>query len=282
MRYKIHVPAPLRKLAGLHFPGSTTLGYLASRLASWRAEIQLETDGRNVSFTFPIRSRANFRLVRGQFKDGHYDISAPYEAGLIRYLGRCLMEESVFIDVGANAGWFSLIASRLVGESGMVYALEPDRRNFSVLCDNIYRQNAISNVFALPIALSNRRQLISLARPAFDDGTGLFMSDAGRDTALSARADHLFKDLPERPVHVKIDVEAAEYLVVEGFGKMARRVSSFAIEVSGQSMERFGIPYEKLFTLLDAYGFSPRRLNADGSLTVIHEPMTGDVVFERR
>lgn len=80
---------------------------------------------------------------------------------------------------------------------------------------------------------------------------------------------------------MKIDVEAAEQLVMEGFGEMAKRISSFAIEVSSQSMERFGVPYGKLFTLMETHGFSPSRLNADGSLTAIHAPMTGDVVFEK-
>lgn len=282
MRCEVDVPKHLRQLAALHFRGSTTVGYLAARITGWRAAVRLEVGARSISFVFPIRNRANFRLIRGQFSSGRYDISVPYESGLISYLARCLAEGSVFIDIGANAGWFSLIASRLVGEPGAVYAFEPDAQNFRALCDNIYRQNAMSNCFVLPVALSNCEQLVSLARPAFDDGTGLFMSSDGANRTLCARADRILKDLPERPAHVKIDVEAAEYLVMEGFGEMAKRISSFAIEVSGQSMERFGIPYGKLFTLMEAYGFSPSRLNADGSLTAIHAPMTGDVVFERR
>ncbi len=281
MRYDIAIPKYVRKLATLHFPGSTTLGYLVIQLNGCQAEILLEIDSRVVSFVFPIRNRANYRLIRGQFQGNHYDLSIPYESGLINYLGGCLAEGTVFIDIGANAGWFTLIASRLVGNTGFVYSFEPDPGNFQALCDNVYRHNTITNCFVLPIALSNRQQIISLTRPRFDDGTGLFMSNDGKNRVLCARLDQVLRNLPDRPIHVKIDVEAAEFLAVDGFGDIMKRITSFAVEVSGQSMERFGIPYADLFTLMRNNGFSSSRLNKDGSLTVIDAPETGDIVFQR-
>jgi hypothetical protein len=61
MRYDLAIPNYLRKLASLHFPGSTTLGYLITKPSGCRAEIVLEIDSRVVSFVFPIRNRANYR-----------------------------------------------------------------------------------------------------------------------------------------------------------------------------------------------------------------------------
>lgn len=282
MRYDLAIPTYLRKLASLHFPGSTTLGYLITKAHGCQAEILLEIDSRVVSFVFPIRNRANYRLIRGEFQGNHYDLSIPYESGLINYLGRCLREGMVFVDIGANAGWFTLIASRLVGNTGFVYSFEPDPGNFQTLCDNIYRHNAMTNCLALPIALSNREQIVSLTRPKFDDGTGVFMSSGGTKKVLCARLDQVLRNLPDRPIHVKVDVEAAEFLAIDGFGDIVKRVTSFAVEVSSQSMERFGVPFADLFTLMGHKGFSSSRLNKDGRLTVIDAPETGDIVFQRR
>jgi FkbM family methyltransferase len=188
----------------------------------------------------------------------------------------------VFVDVGANAGWFTLIASRLVGNTGFVYSFEPDPRNFQALCDSVYRDNSMTNCVVLPIALSNREQIVSLSRPKFDDGTGAFMSSGGTKKVLCARLDHVLRNLPDRPIHVKVDVEAAEFLAIDGFGDTMKRVTSFAVEVSGQSMERFGVPFADLFTLMSDNGFSSSRLNKDGGLTEIDVPETGDIVFQRR
>lgn len=282
MRYDIAIPHYLRNLASLHFPGSTTLGYLITRANSCQAKILLEIDSRVVSFVFPIRNRANYRLIRGQFQQNHYDLSIPYESGLINYLGRCLGEGTVFIDIGANAGWFTLIASRLVGDTGFVYSFEPDLDNFQALCANVYRQNEMTNCFVLPIALSNRKEIVSLTRPKFDDGTGVFMSTGGTKKVACARLDQVLRNLPDRPIHVKVDVEAAEFLAIAGFGDIMKRVVSFAVEVSNQSLERFGVPFADLFTLMSDNGFASSRLEKDGRLTPIDVPETGDIVFQRK
>jgi hypothetical protein len=140
----------------------------------------------------------------------------------------------------------------------------------------------MTNCVAIPIALSNREQIVSLAHPKFDDGTGGFMSRRGTNKVLGARLDHVLRNLPDRPIHVKVDVEAAEFLAIDGFGDVMKRVTSFAVEVSNQSMERFGVPYADLFALMSGNGFSSSRLNKDGRLTPIDEPETGDIVFQRQ
>ena len=49
----------------------------------------------------------------------------PYEAGLVNALPRLLTPGSVFVDVGANVGFLSILAARLVGPEGRVIAFEP-------------------------------------------------------------------------------------------------------------------------------------------------------------
>jgi hypothetical protein len=65
-----------------------------------------------------------------------------------------IKEGSYFIDAGANIGWFTLIGSSLVGETGKVFAIEPEPGNLSLLNENIELNN-INNVTVKDIALSN-------------------------------------------------------------------------------------------------------------------------------
>ncbi|GHD12328.1 hypothetical protein GCM10007052_13070 [Halioglobus japonicus] len=54
----------------------------------------------------------------------------PYESSLVL---QCLRPGQVFVDVGANIGYFSLLAAAVVGAEGHVYAFEPDPENFALL-----------------------------------------------------------------------------------------------------------------------------------------------------
>ena len=51
-----------------------------------------------------------------------------------------------FVDVGANLGYFSVLASRLVGPTGQVVAVEPGERSGAVLRANLWRHGCLNTV----------------------------------------------------------------------------------------------------------------------------------------
>ena len=57
---------------------------------------------------------------------GYYFANVPYEPATVRYLASHLAAGDVFVDVGANSGYFTMIAAGLVGSSGRVVAFEPN------------------------------------------------------------------------------------------------------------------------------------------------------------
>ncbi len=65
-----------------------------------------------------------------------------------------LEEGDVFIDIGANAGMFSLVAAQRVGTSGRVFAFEPSHREFHELVQNLQLNNA-NNVIPFRLALDD-------------------------------------------------------------------------------------------------------------------------------
>src|SRR5688500_9658786 len=78
--------------------------------------------------------------------------TAPAETAALR---ASLPAGGTFVDVGANWGYFTLVAAHAVGASGRVVALEPDPRVHAELAANLAR-NGIRNVTALAVAASDR------------------------------------------------------------------------------------------------------------------------------
>ena len=86
-----------------------------------------------------------------------------------------------FIDIGANIGWFTLLASRIVGDTGRVIAYEPDPRNYEMLSRNIQR-NGMTNVTAYEMAIDTQRGEGTLYRSAINQGDHrLFDADASEE-----------------------------------------------------------------------------------------------------
>jgi len=102
----------------------------------------------------------------------------------------------------------------MVGESGHVFALEPDPANFSQLRENIARQN-LGNVTPLRLALSGRS---GNAKFAADQNLGGHLSETGRADTIEIETVTL-PDLSKRigsPIaFIKMDIEGAEQEVVE-------------------------------------------------------------------
>ena len=78
-------------------------------------------------------------------------LSGHYEAHLSAVFEKYCTSGMTVVDVGANLGYYSLLASRLVGPTGRVVALEPNSENCRLLLSSL-RLNDTSNVQLLPVA----------------------------------------------------------------------------------------------------------------------------------
>jgi FkbM family methyltransferase len=126
----------------------------------------------------------------------------------------------VFVDVGANAGYYSALAALVVGNEGHVYAIEPAPSTFLKLERNL-ALNSVENVTALAVAAGAAEGSASLYGPA-----------SGHDPSSSLLrrfADAVDSQVPVRPLHrivefrhrdrlklIKVDVEGYEDAVLRG------------------------------------------------------------------
>jgi FkbM family methyltransferase len=95
------------------------------------------------------------------------------------YLARTLREGDTFVDVGAHVGFNSLIASRLVGSTGAVLAIEASPDLFSRLTHHIIL-NGATNIHPVNIAASDRRGIAYLSGCPSDNSGGRSVLGADR------------------------------------------------------------------------------------------------------
>jgi len=182
-----------------------------------------------------------------------------YEPELI-YLEKFLSPGSTFIDVGANMGIYTLVASRLVGEAGYVIAFEPSAQSFSLLRRNI-ALNALTNVLALPEALSNERGRTKLYHgpdPVCNSLGRDFSWDGDSEDVATETLDNLLRRTSLRRVDaIKIDVEGAEELVLRGaLNTLTRMRPAIVFEINPGACSCLGLSPHGATELLQSLGYN--------------------------
>lgn len=175
------------------------------------------------------------------------------------------------LDLGAQIGYFSLLAARQVSPGGRVLAFEPDPRNYATLLRNIRVNHFESIVQAFPKAVSERSGSATFHIARSSRSSSLFhRKDRERDAVCLV--DTVTVDAVVRQARVdviKLDVEGAEPLVLEGASDTVRRnpqltlfveVNSAALRSAGISPEQFLDRLRKRFDRIDAIEERSRRL----------------------
>jgi len=173
-----------------------------------------------------------------------------------------LQDGDVFVDAGANVGYFTLLAAKLVGSSGRVFSFEPNPATLELMRRNI-EINSYDNIKVYEAGLSDR------------DNTGvLFLDNEGNSGAASQRQNYgvkvpinlvtLDSILEENSVGqvrlVKIDVEGSEIQVLRGAERLLSSLNAPNVlcEVSELSLIKMGGGKDELFSLMRGHGYQAK------------------------
>jgi len=187
-----------------------------------------------------------------------------YEVRETRLLNQLLQPGDTFVDVGANIGWYTLLAANQVGPTGRVFAFEPSRVVFGHLVDNV-RLSGYTCVVAERLALADRAGVVQLRVAAGrSPGTGSILqteaavNDATEEVETIRFDDYFRANQLESARLVKIDVEGAELMVLRGMREALERraIQYLIIEVADSRLRSVGDSSRELLEMLQGYGYT--------------------------
>jgi FkbM family methyltransferase len=192
-----------------------------------------------------------------------------YEPGMRRNIERTLRQGSTFVDIGANEGYFTVIAARIVGSSGRVVAVEPQSRLVPIILENLDR-NRLRNVTVLNIAIGGQESMqpLYLASDTNSGASGLNKSERWAMAAQRVRVRRLEDVLVEQKIDrvnfMKIDIEGGEYEAILASPAIFKEqlVDVLGMELHPNLLARRGKDAADLIKLLADCGY--RMLEMEG------------------
>jgi len=237
------------------------------RSVAYRLADRLFETGRGIR-TISIGG-ASFRVDVGEWTtSGLYFANVVYEPATVQYLVDHLRPGGVFVDIGANSGYFTLLAAARVGEAGRVVAFEPNPAVRMRLLSSVERNNVHRRVRVESCALGDRSaDRVPLYVPEHDGFATLMPEQTHAHSYVAGAAaidvtvrtfDEWITDAAIDEVSlVKIDVEGAEPQVLAGMRKTlaAGRIARIVLETAWNSAAH---------RLLIDHGYQPTRLESVG------------------
>jgi len=169
----------------------------------------------------------------------------PYETQLIL---RQTRPGDVVVDVGANIGYYTVLLANKVGNTGKIYAFEPDKTNFEILRKNV-EVNNLKNVETINAAVGSKVGKLKLHKSKDNLGDHkLYGSDGETEEVKIIKLDDFLKN--KKIDLMKIDTQGWEPEVIEGAKNIINRnkpivfleysPASYKIaKLDGQKMMRF-------------------------------------------
>jgi FkbM family methyltransferase len=201
--------------------------------------------------------------LRRAYERGYFVYKRALEAGPISSLEAFVEPGSTVVDAGANVGFFSLPFARWVGSGGRVVAIEPGLSNLNSLQERIARagfERVVECVAAVAVDFEGESRVeLNLTNP-----TDHRIGDEG-EPIRAVTVDSLLVDDPRRVSLIKIDVQGAEAMVIDGARETieTHRPALF-LEVDDRTLRRFGSSAAALMDQLTGFGYEPRQLTRDG------------------
>lgn len=160
---------------------------------------------------------------------------------------------SIFFDIGANIGAYSLIAAS-TKKNIKVFSFEPHSNNFTTFVSNIYKNNFSNTIIPINMGVSNVSKLSTLYHwdkyPLGESGSsghqlnntkdheGLEFKPIFQQSILSISIDNFIREYNIHPNYIKIDVDGIEKLIIQGMTNLIMNqnsIVSILVECNGDS-----------------------------------------------
>jgi len=187
------------------------------------------------------------------------------ETGLVQ---KEVKQGDIIVDIGANIGYYTLMFAKLVGQSGRVYAFEPDPTNFEILKKNV-ELNGYENVVLVKKAVSDKNGTTKLYLSENKADHRIFFSnDESERKSIdieTVRLDDFFSQMGARRARIsfiKMDIQGAELSALNGMKDLVSlNKPKIVTEFSPIQHKRFGYDYRHYLNLIYSLGYAIFEVN---------------------
>jgi FkbM family methyltransferase len=240
------------------------IGALLRRLPQHRGRFRLTKFALRILGETPIRGAYGVRMLSNwtdntnlfSIVGGHYDE--------VFSVVNTLQPGMAFVDIGANAGVFSMVAGRRVGGSGVVVAFEPQRQVYRYLVANA-ELNGLRSFYPFMAAVGSFTALCSFDEGPHDHSGMGHISKSGSVNVLQLGGSELQQTIGtligNRKTMVKIDVEGAEADAIRACYSLlsSEYTETVIIEIDDSLMLRFGYASSDVYGAMERMGYYPER-----------------------
>lgn len=186
-----------------------------------------------------------------------------WEPHITAWIESRLSPGDVFVDIGANLGYYSLLAAQQVGPTGSVVAIEASPSIFKLLERNV-QLNEATNIRCVQRAVLEQQGRVKIYRgPEYNMGlttTLTTMANCSFEAEVDAGplGNLLDPDEIEKVRLIKVDVEGAEWSVVRGLEPllpMLRTDAEIVIEIAPLKGVAYGETPETILSMFRSHGF---------------------------
>lgn len=210
-----------------------------------------------------------------------------YEPHVGRQIEQTLSMGSCFVDIGANIGYFTLMAAAIVGQQGKVFAFEPNRNNCMLIAQSV-AENGFDHVRIFPYAVAEKEQLFLLEAAElnsngtlaeFDSNTVVNNSSVQQVRAVTV--DDTLDSAPKIDL-IKMDIEGSEPRAWLGMLGVVRKdrpviIFEFSPELIFQTSH---IEADVFLDMVRAEGYDLFLL--DPVIEMGEKPVTIEQIYQRR
>jgi FkbM family methyltransferase len=261
--------------------------------AKTRSSIYL---GNNRALTTTVDGHKIFVDTRDISLAPHILLDGYWELWITQALRREITPGSFFIDIGANVGYFTVLAADWVGPAGRVLAFEPLRELAELVHSSLSVNGFLGRAKIEPLAVTScsgestlYRWKRHLAGSSLVDGSQLAASFLDEVESISIRTVSLDEYLPSGTVVdvIKIDAEGAEAGILKGAERVIVESPEIRIvmEFSPVLLRSAGADPDDLIAFMRRLGFRMFRIMPDSSIELAQGPLPDgqhwDILFKR-
>ena len=200
-------------------------------------------------FKFYIRKRNGIKVYLSPDTYSLRLMFTSFKQNLHQGIERKKSFKTTYVDIGANVGWYSLCAAKVGYEK--IIAVEANPKTYTSLINNISLNNLHSKILALNLAISDAPGVVEISDSNSSDQNTILKTEGSKIHTLSLSLDQIIGMVPiQGPAHLKVDIEGAEKLLIDGAKNVLGRTIFQTVEIES-TFENF--PY--IENALEQHGY---------------------------